>query len=807
MRKISAAFLFPLIALGILCFAMSQPMFNLPPFGKLLDPFNGVVRNGDDLSLNQKFKLIRLGGTRDSVNVFFDDRKVPHIFAKNETDLYFAQGYVTASLRLWQMDFLSYNAAGRLAEIFGNDLLDYDRNQRRIGIPDAAKASLEFMEKDSLTRNALNAYTAGVNAYIQKLSYKTIPVEYKILDYTPEPWSNLKSALIMKQMAATLSGYEEDFSMSNLIVALGEDKFNRLFPDFPSPSTPVMNRYSDTSTAYCQIQKPAYLDYGFLSSNALVATNNYNPRLGSNSWAVSGKKTRSGYPILCSDPHLDLTFPSIWLEMQMSSAEVNVYGVTIPGTPAVIIGFNKNIAWGVTNGADDVRDWYKLEISEDYSKYKLDSQWVDLGFTVEKINRKSMLPFMDTIYHTAFGPVVSDVRFPKMLPALVNYASKWSLYDPSNELLAFIKLNRAYDFKTYQDAIRHYASPVQNFTFACRDGNIAVNHQGTIAVRQKGQGRFVMDGRSSINLGEKNIPFDSLPHMLNPDCNYVISANQHPAYPGYPYYNNGYYSENRANRIKDILDNGAVFDIERMKAMQLDNINSFAVAALPVLLKQFEKSNLRGEEKRLMDNLSTWNGGYFSDSKNAVLFELWWKSIREVSWDEFKRYPFYAKLPDDYILLRMIQKQPLDDYFDVESTTARELAGDVVRRAFGIACRIFKTAASFGIDQWGCYNNVSIMHLTRIDAFSKLHLASSGHPEAINAMSPGWGPTWRMIVELGNERPNAVGVYAGGQTGSIGSPYYDNFISNWNQGAYYTLNFYLSGVEAKTASTTYWLIQ
>ncbi|HET8963095.1 MAG TPA: penicillin acylase family protein, partial [Chitinophagales bacterium] len=235
MKKISTNFLFPLAASIILIFALSNQMFDLPPLGKLLDPFIGAVQNNQEKGLTYPQLIINNMGLNDSVNIFFDDRKVPHIYAKNMDDLYFSQGYVTAYLRLWQMDFLSYVSAGRLSEMFGKDnFLEYDRKVRRLGIPDAAKKSLTLIENDPETNRILTAYSKGVNAYINQLSYKTIPFEYKLLDYKPEPWSNLKTVLILKYMGTILSGHDEDVSMSNMILALGEEDFNKIFPEFNS---------------------------------------------------------------------------------------------------------------------------------------------------------------------------------------------------------------------------------------------------------------------------------------------------------------------------------------------------------------------------------------------------------------------------------------------------------------------------------------------------------------------------------------------------------------------------------------------
>ena len=208
-------------ALVLIIYICSRQFGNVPPIGRICNPFTGLIQNENDGILQKSRVNIDDLGLSDSVAVYFDNRKVPHIFAKNTADLYFVQGYITASLRLWQMDFLTYVSAGRLAEIFEGKFFDYDRTQRRIGILEAARSSVKTIEADRETNEIITAYTKGVNAYIAKLGYKNMPVEYKLLNYRPEPWSKLKTVLLMKHMANTLSGYEEDYIMTSLMLALG----------------------------------------------------------------------------------------------------------------------------------------------------------------------------------------------------------------------------------------------------------------------------------------------------------------------------------------------------------------------------------------------------------------------------------------------------------------------------------------------------------------------------------------------------------------------------------------------------------
>ncbi len=805
MKKINKDAVFPLAALVMLVFALSRQMFMVPPLGKLLDPFIGAVQNEDEGRLNAAALSIPGKELKAPVQVYFDKRKVPHIYAQNNSDLYFAQGYVTASLRLWQMDFMTYASAGRLAEIFSQkDFFDYDRNQRRIGILEAAKQSLKVINANPLTKEALTAYTKGVNAYIHQLSYREIPLEYKMLGYEPEPWTELKSVLILKSMANNMTGYEEDLFMSKMILALGEENFNKLYPDYYENSTPVMNANKPALfAAAAPLKVPSYLDYSFLSSNSVIAESPYNPRLGSNSWAVSGKRTKSGFPILANDPHLGLSLPNIWIEMQLTAPGMNVYGVSIPGAPAIIIGFNEKVAWGITNGSDDVRDWYKLKITNDYKQYELDGQWRNLAYRVEEIKRRGEAPFYDTVYSSVHGPIVNNRSFPGKDPDMMDMALRWELHRPSNEFYTFIKLNTAADYNDYKAAIRNYSTPLQNFTYAGKDNIIAINHQGSMPVKWAGQGKFILDGTRSAHLYTKYIPVDSLPQRYNPECNYVQSANQHPTYDNYPYYYNGYYSETRANRIEQLLSKSDKLDIAGMEAIQLDNTNSFSAEALPVLLSKINRSRLNPQQQKDLDAVSKWKGNYDFKDKIARLYEIWWANTVFYTWDEFKNYRFYLRPPDKVVLLDLIRKEPDNKYFDLQSTAQQENASDIITDAFITSSNDFTKTRKEGREQWGDYHKVNLMHPTNLPAFSEMSLSAAGQSEAINATSRNWGPSWRMIVELG-DRPKAYGIYPGGQSGNPASEYYNNFTKDWNKGKYYPLLFFMNSAEAKAQASSTW---
>lgn len=790
MKKFSISFIFPFVFLIILVFSFSRSIFILPPLGKLLNPYIGSVQN-------EKNENLTIGNSIASISIYYDNRQVPHIFAKNDHDMYLAQGYVTAKDRLWQMDFMSYASAGRLSELLGEGYLEYDRLQRRVGMLSSAKNTLKFIENNPETKQAMDAFTKGVNAYIATLDYKKYPFEYKLIDYKPETWTNLKSVLIMKYVSAMLTGYEEDISMAHMLTALGKTEFQKIYPEYAAMDLDQMEVLKKLDIA--NLPYADYINYEFLTNKSRVTPSSFNPRLGSNNWAVNGSKSKTGNPILCNDPHLALSLPSIWYEVQLSSNTTNVYGVSIPGTLGVIIGFNEKIAWGVTNGATDVRDWYKPRIKSDYSAYEMEGKWLKMKMNIEEIKVKNQASFFDTVYSTIHGPLVIDNSFEQN-PDAKNFALKWTLHEPTNEFLAFIHLNKAKNYTDFKESIAHYRCPIQNFIYASSSDTIAIHHQGMLYEKWNGQGRFLLDGTKKSHLYGKVVPNSKLPQAFNPSTGFLFSANNFPTFDTINTYMNGYYSEPRANRIKYLLSSKEKLSIEDMKKMQLDNVNEVARLVLPDLLGYLEKSNINSaKSKKTVQLLKKWKGNYDKKSQAAYFYNEWWKNITQLTWDELQIQDYYLREPDVSVLLKMIKYEKSSKYFDKLNTNKKEGLNEIIIEAYNL------TLKSFNFEQWGEFHKVNVIHLSKVEALGIYNTSLSGHPDALNAISENFGPSWRMIVEMG-KRPKAYGIYVGGQSGNSGSKHYDDFIKDWQKGKYYELLFFLNKKEAKLKCKSHFTI-
>ena len=361
--KIIRFLLFTFLTAALVWVLETSPAFipqlaQKPPIGKFIDPFHGFWQNAMPNTNSKTFNDIQLVGLKENVSVLYDSVLIPHVFAQNDDDVFFMQGYLTAKHRLWQMEFQTHAAAGRITEILGlESALSFDKGQRRKGLPFAAKNFTENIEQTEQMQSIAEAYTKGVNAYINSIdNYQKLPLEYKLLNYKPEEWSIYKCALLLKYMANNLCFGDSDLEYTNALKSYGSEMFALLYPDMLDMQDPIVNGATKWDFEPVKVTAPSNaLPKELYSKEELEDPN---PDNGSNNWAVSSRKTKNGNPILSSDPHLQLNLPSIWFVMQLTAPSMNVKGATLPGSPNVIIGFNDSIAWGVTNARRDVVDWY-----------------------------------------------------------------------------------------------------------------------------------------------------------------------------------------------------------------------------------------------------------------------------------------------------------------------------------------------------------------------------------------------------------------------------------------------------------------
>jgi penicillin amidase len=767
----------------------------LPPLGKFFDPYSGFWQNAEHNNFQNEVSK-KIEGVKDSSTVVFDERLVPHIQANNLHDLYFLQGYITASHRLWQMETQTRAASGRLSEVLGTKTLEIDRNFRRLGLPHSAEKSLEIFKKDSLSNAIVSAYTDGVNAYIKTLNEASKPLEYKLLDYYPEPWSEIKCVLLLKYMANMLTVQEYDFENTNLLHLLGKADFDKLFPNFYEKQDPIIPRGTPYEAAAITPKAPekVAIDTKVLET----VPKDYPDNVGSNNWAVSGKKTATGYPILCNDPHLSLNLPSIWYECQMTMPGMNVYGASLPGAPAVIIGFNDSIAWGVTNGSMDVKDWYSIEFKDaSKNEYKYEDKWRKTTKVVEVIKVRGQADVLDTVVYTHHGPVVYEKGSKSKLGSNLNLAVKWEALNPSNEMMTMYKLNKAKNYNDYTDALKHFQCPAQNFVYADAANNIAIWEQGHLPAKWKDQGRFVMDGSDPLNDWQGYIPQEHNPHTFNPERGFVSSANQHPTDESYPYWYSGTYEMYRNRRINNELARMNGITVDSMLQLQCDKYSLKAEETMPLLVKYLQNTafkNLKAEG-RAWNEIKKWNYEMYPGVVSPSIYKYWTDTLMALVWDEIPVKEGRMKWPSLDATFRMMTYEPNSDFFDAKRTKGiRENAVTLTYDAFyWTAEKHYDKVANSNFDmRWGIFKHTSIDHVAKIPALGVFHVGVGGEKNCVDAISEHHGPSWRMVVQLG-PKVKAYGVYPGGQSGNPGSYHYIEFVDSWSNDKYYQLNFFQPG--------------
>lgn len=801
-------FLLVLILTALLCWQLMIPQSagdkKLPPIGSFFNPFSGFWKNAEPVS-GFHYSDLDIPGLHGKVEVVYDDLLVPHIFAENTEDAVRVQGYITAQHRLWQMDITTRKASGRLSEVLGERTLQIDRITRRRGMVFAAENDVKAWQKSPESVRILDAYTDGVNAWINNLSPADYPIEFKLLDYAPEQWSPLKSALVVEAMAENLCSRDEDLASTNALALFGKDTFDYLYPEWNPKQRPIIPDTGQWKDWHVDLSAvPAETGTGFSGekrSGALsfrdaprsFETDPYSE--GSNNWAVAGSRTRSGHPLLANDPHLTLSLPSIWFQVQIHTPAQSCYGVSLQGVPGIIIGFNENIAWGVTNVSHDVSDWYRLQwANPQRTKYIMDGQARDVQERVEVIGIKGKTPLRDTVPYTVWGPVVYgyDPAHP-----LHDCALRWISHDepPAEGSVIFMFLNAGKSYEDYRKALANYDCPAQNFVFATRSGDIAITVQGRYPVRAPEQGRFIQDGSRQSNAWHGFIPPDRVPAMKNPSRGFVFSANQHSTPPSYPYYYLGNFEDYRSREIYDRLEAMKNATVDSMKTIQLDNFSRRAADALPAMLALLDRNRLDAEGKKMADELAAWNFRYDAELTAPPLFDVWFDSCYDKTWDEMQKSKSVL-VPESWRFIEMLEKDTASIFFDHPETPRRETARDIVNESFCLMQAFFaknpqkRTA-------WGQFMGFTLKHMAQIDAFSRLDIVVGGHRTAPNAMQKTHGPSWRMIVDLG-EKVHGYGVFPGGQSGNPGSRYYDNMVETWAKGDYYDLLMLGSAEESST---------
>ena len=488
-----------------------------------------------DASGRPSSQTLQLQGLRDRVTVRRDERGIPYIEATNDADLYFAQGYVTASDRLWQMDLLRRTVRGELSEIFGNTVLGQDKTHRVFGFAGILDEAVTHLPANLSV--ATKAYADGVNAFIDSRTDQNLPPEFLLLQYKPRPWTPADSLAVGKLLAEYLSASWQLDLMRASMANLPKEKREALLPETSPLDVLVVGSDRASSKTADREMKQTLPDSLVPDKQVLAQLNDLIEnerrsfeRLGlvattpetiqaSNNWVVSGKRTASGKPLLANDPHIPASAPGIWYQTELIAPGLHVAGVTFPGAAGIVLGHNERIAWGATNLGPDVQDVYIEKFDKDNpNRYLTPSGWRDAVIRHEqiKVRKGPADPSTDTqtfdVTVTRHGPIVLEKDSTR-------YALRWPALDPAAlESAGLFDANRARNWQEFTEALSRYGGPTQNFVYVDVDGHIGYYGAGRIPIRKSGDGSVPYDGSTDDGEWAGYIPFDKLPHVYDPSA-------------------------------------------------------------------------------------------------------------------------------------------------------------------------------------------------------------------------------------------------------------------------------------------------
>ncbi len=635
-------------------------------------------------------------GLDDPVTILRDQHGIPHIEANSLEEAIFAQGFAHAQDRLWQMEFQRRVGAGRLAEIVGAQALPTDRFMRLLGFYRLAEASLAHLSEDSL--GWLNAYAAGVNAYLAQRS-GPLPPEFLLLGHHEiEPWTPADSVVWIKLMALDLSrNWRNELLRARLTKRLTDEQIADLWPSYPeqAPVTLVgLARSLDLETL----------------AEALPPTPP--PGMGSNAWVVSGDRSETGAPLLANDPHLGLRTPGTWYLVHLDTPQLELIGAGLPGVPGIVLGHNGAIAWGMTNTGPDSQDLFVERLDPaDPEQYLTPSGTAPFLKRDEVIKIKGGDPVTLTVRTTRHGPVISDLveSASEVLEADQVLALAWTaLAEDDTSIETLFDLTKALDWNGFLDAVRHHNVPQQNVFYADKRGRIGFVAPGRVPVRKQGDGLWPVPGWSGDYDWVDVVPFEALPKDNDPDDNAFLNGNNRIVPPEYPHLLTAIWEPPyRARRIKSLLDE-QTHSLESFAAMQLDQLSLLASDLLPIMLEIRAGSD--AAEKALED-LRSWDQVMVADRAEPLIFAAWYRAFTRLAYaDELgPLFGSYWNIRPQFVDLILTDK-PI--WCDDQSTEPIEQCSDLLSRALDLALEDLE--ARYGADpadwRWGEAHRARMEH-------------------------------------------------------------------------------------------------
>jgi len=757
--------------------------------------------------LNRSIPPIRgqesLSGLGAPVEVTWDSLGVPHITAASDSDALEALGYLHARDRLWEMETMRRAAEGRLAEILGPAALDADRYLRSLDIPYAASRCERAMAPE--TRSLALAYVRGINRWITAHPRPLGP-EFQLLRFTPGPWTTNQLFEMGRLMAWDLVNAGGELDLARAAAKLGPERVKELFPSYPDSAAVILPKGSGhwaTMRPGVGARKAAALPSAFLRLADIPAIPPLAAQLldaasisrASNSWVIGPSRTRSGKPILANDPHLMLRAPSLWYLAVIESPGFHVAGATVPGLPAVALGHNRRIAWGLTNvGVDDV-DYVIERLSDDLSKVQTPTGWADLTVVRDSIRVRGRAAVPFTLRRGPHGPLVG--RPPDGDPH-TELALRWNAHDPSDELTAMLGVDRAGSWTEFRAALAGFKAPEQNWIYADVDGNIGYQMSGAVPVRRSGNGLLPTPGWTDEGKWERYLDFEQLPWTLNPPEGFIVTANNRVIGPEYPYlittnWDLGY----RAERIRELIlaGGGGRFSADDVRRMQMDTVDAFARWAKEIAAKA------AGDVSRpdVASALHEWSGVMGADRTEPSIFWTWYRALQRLTFED--------ELPNGYApssplhrWLRAGTSPWFDDVRTPEKEDLPQLAARAMREALPIAegkrwGALHRTVSAHMLGSQGILDRLLGLNIgptPRAGSLYTVDVADFGRrPPYLNTHAA----SFRQVVDLADIEHGGM-IITTGESGNPLSRRYRDQVGRWMRGELWTVPLEKADVHA-----------
>ncbi len=775
---------------------------------------------------------VRIAGLKGTVEIVRDRWGVPHIYAGDEDDLFFAQGYVHAQDRLWQMELQRRAGAGRLSEVLGEPTLEIDRYFRTLGLNRAAEAEAAALSGES--RRVLEAYAAGVNAYMRQQKGR-LSLEFALLRYEPQPWRPVDTLYWSKVMSSNLgSNWSSELVRARLTAKLGADMAADLEPAYPASNpttasgvglpagTPPPNGWGSPA-----VREALQLVEGLLGGPAKPPVRPA-PALGvirlnggaSNQWVVDGLRSATGKPLLANDTHMPVAMPALWYQVHLVGGRYNVTGTSFPGTPGVVVGHNEHCAWGLTTAWHDAQDLYVEKINPaNPHEVEFEGRWERVEVVQEIILVKDRPePVVEEVLITRHGPIIS-----KLVGEEKPLALRWVALERSDLLRAVIEYDRASSWQEFRAALAHWSTPSHNFVYADVEGTIGYLQAGWMPVRTAGYGIAPAPGWTGEYEWQRYLTLDELPQVVNPDKGWIGVANNLVVDETYPHFlSTDLENPVRAKRVADLVGAAGTFTAADFARFQLDTYSAQAQRFVRHLLP-IQPTNTR--EANALQHLKDWNYHLDADSVAASIYEVCRLQAMHVVFD-----PSLGELVDSYIgvdttglgdtgpfygrsfvrLLDMLDNSRDTTWLTDPATGIPQAKTEMLHRALRLTMRLMKEHLGDDMAQWtwGRLNRVQFAH--PVGSVKPLNLLFNRGPypmagdndTLLRAMSKPEFPfkpvtvvaALRFIADVSDWDKCQI-IIPGGQSGHVASPHYADLIPLWRDGVTVSMPFTRAAVD------------